>query len=543
MKIKRIKFIRTPYFYYIGHQLWRMKCEYFPPLPLGVITGYLKNKGIEIEQDDLQVKVHYDNLHNPDQNTHIDGEVFFDKDRILSYLRGNKDTYLDELSETITRKTKFEEFDLILISSPPPIDITPLLSTLLICKSIKKKYPQIPICVGGAAGPQEWLLGLRLKIIDFIIVGPGEIALEKLIDVLRNNKDLSIVPGLTWLRNGEIASSPSVAPTILVNPDFSGLLLPNYYWEDATFSKIGVKLKALPPKILVLPFRFIINCPFRCAFCEQSGREKKVLFLQPKKAVDWLETLCDKYGTHYFFFLHSTINLSKKYINEFCDGVVRRNLKIYWSDCANFRNVDRETLFKLREAGAVRLIWGLETGSPGLLRYIDKRVTLDKAAEMLRASHEAGIWNGLELIAGLPHEKDEDIQATIDFVNRCREFIDIIWFNPFFLDGNSLIYKFPEKYGIKNIRQINRYASHSTDSLIDHYNFPYAFDEINGLKWQDKLKQIDYSLKKLMQNMSGGFETNESVPILFYLYTFFDSNKNRIREIYNKWADYKEGKL
>ncbi len=334
-------------------------------------------------------------------------------------------------------------------------------------------------------------------------------------------------------------SSPTIAPSILLNPDFSGLPLDRYLWASTNLRKIGLKLPKPAKKILILPFRFIIECPFRCAFCEQSGREKRVLFLKPKEAVDWLERLVEKYNTQYFFFLHCTVNLSHSYINQFCDEVIRRNLKIYWSDCANFRNVDKEMLFKLRQAGAVRLIWGLETGSARLLRYIDKRITVEKAEEMFRASHQAGIWNGFEIIAGLPHEKEEDIQATIDFVKRCREYIDNIWFNPYFLDGNSLIYRYPQRYRIENVRKINRYASHATESLMDHFNFPYAFDEIDGLKWPDKMEQIDYSLKRLMQNMSGGFEINESVSMLFYLYTIFDGNKTQVRETFNRWADHK----
>ena len=165
MKIKNIKLIRIPYFdYVISPQNWSgIKCEHFPPLALGVITSYLRNKGIEIEQDDLQVKVHYDNFHNPDKNSHVDGRAFSDRERVLSYLMGGKDAHLDKLSEIIVRKTGFKDFDLILLSASPPLEITPILSALILAKKIKNEYG-VPVVVGGCGIPNEWLLGLRLKI-------------------------------------------------------------------------------------------------------------------------------------------------------------------------------------------------------------------------------------------------------------------------------------------------------------------------------------------------------------------------------------------
>lgn len=537
MRIKKIKFLRIPYFTYAPDKKQRFKCEHFPPLALGVISTYLDNKGIDLELDDLHVKVHYDNFYSKDSSEKINYEPFFDKERIIAYVRGTKDQYLDDIIERILKKTNLDGYDLVLLSSPSPIDISPLTSALLISKYIKEKT-KAKIIIGGGGCPDLWRLGLERGLIDFVIQGPGEIPLSKLIIALTNNLPIKDIPGLCCVENSDVIINDCAQYVPPVLPDFESLPLEKYRWfPDSFLAQAGSENKP-GEGILILPFRFIIGCPFHCAFCCESGKEKEILSVTPTEAVDHIEMLSEKHKTKYFFFLHSTLNLTKDYINTFCDEVIKRRLEIYWTDCANFKYLDRDTIFKMKQAGAVRLIWGLETGSPRLLRYINKGITVEWASEMLRISHETGVWNGLEIICGLPHEKEEDIVQTNEFINKNSPYLDTVYLNPFYLDGSSLFFKNPEQYRIENIRRIHKFATHKTDGPMDNYVFEFAFDEVGGLRWEDKLKQISYSFQKVQQNTSGGFWTNEMEPILFYLYSNL-KDKAKIKDIYNKWADFK----
>ena len=47
------------------------------PLGMAQIVSYLKENGMNIEQDDLYIRIHYDNLFG-DEDKRIDEEVFFD---------------------------------------------------------------------------------------------------------------------------------------------------------------------------------------------------------------------------------------------------------------------------------------------------------------------------------------------------------------------------------------------------------------------------------------------------------------------------------
>ena len=74
----------------------RLQTQYFPPLALGTITSYLRSKGINVDQDDLNIKIRYDNYYTKNI---IDTSVFFNKKRIIDYIKGEKDYYLEKITD------------------------------------------------------------------------------------------------------------------------------------------------------------------------------------------------------------------------------------------------------------------------------------------------------------------------------------------------------------------------------------------------------------------------------------------------------------
>jgi hypothetical protein len=199
--------------------------------------------------------------------------------------------------------------------------------------------------------------------------------------------------------------------------------------------------------------------------------------------------------------------------------------------------MDREILMKMKEAGAVRLIFGMETASPRLLKFIGKTITPEQIAGVLCWAHEVGIWTGIEIIAGLPTERDNDIEATIDFLKQNHRYIDEAYLNAFFLDRNSLMYKYPQRYNIENIRirGDRTFISPASYSLAMNRFVSLQFDETDGLKWKDKSKQIEDSYRRILKVLTDlrmfVIGENETVSPLFYLHSIFQHN-DVIKEIY-----------
>ncbi len=208
-----------------------------------------------------------------------------------------------------------------------------------------------------------------------------------------------------------------------------------------------------------------------------------------------MEFISRKHKTKYFFFLDTTINISYNYIRSFCDEIIRRNLEIYWTSCASFSGLnDPDTFKRMRRAGACRLIYGLESGSQRMLDYVRKRLRIDRIEQGLKWSCEAGIWTDLELIAGMPTETTEDIDATIAFLDRNKEYTDTVWLNRFFLSYDSAMARRPNEFNIANIRR--RETGSDIDQLGES-RYRYCFDETGGLKWPEKERQIEASYARV----------------------------------------------
>jgi len=518
-----VKILRMPDFY-SKEKIFPPEVDFtfLPPLALGQITAYLRTKGIKIDQDDLDIKIHHDNCYSNAPDKKVDIAIFFNENRILKYISGVQDKDLESVMEAVERKTSVYGYNAILLSLPVIYsNSSSIMFVLSIAKFLKKKYDVI-IILGGASQSIDLLRKYDHKYIDYIIYGEGESALHKLLLKISGNK-------LNVSRN--VIMSDEVH--IPLEPDFAGLPIDKYRYigldadSDTGYGSVSQEFNRAGT--LLLPFKFIKGCQHECIFCPSSAN-KLIHVLDIPKTVEYLKELQEKYNPTGFFFLNDTININKQYVNKLCDEIIRRKISILWSDCARADSLDKGTLLKMRAAGCIRLIFGMETASLSLLRYIKKRINLKDLEDILRWADEAGIWTGLEVICGLPHEKDEDIEETIKFLNKNRKRINNVYFSQFDLRKTSILYKNPKEFGIENIIEINQYA----DNGFTYFQ-KYGYDETNGLKWFDKKWQIIKSYKKFTDNICW----NEYLPLyeldhfLFFLYAKY-GNKQQISDIFSK---------
>lgn len=543
-QIRNIKILRTP-------DIERCDPQWIPPLRLSVITSYLRERGFNIEQDDLNAK-----CFSPRSPQNLLRERFHllkllnDRKRVLDYLTGGRDSEFHEISKSIVSRTNLNGFDTVLVSVYPLDDSSAIIS-LFICKYIKERFH--PLIVIGGENNQYCPIGDMFEIFhqaglfDYYIHGPGEESLHQLFISLQNGGSLAGVKGLIYKDNGVVKRNDYVQylrPIVI--PEFEGLPLKLYEWKPDNIlkglvtkhSRTTTRQMEITQRISILPFQLATICPNRCAFCEQSAlRPTKLSLLEPSQAVGYLKHFSEQYNIKHFFLMDNIINISQKLINEFCDEIIKSKLDIMWSSCAHTNNIDKAILMKMREAGATRLIFGLETASPRLLKFIGKNVILEQVAMVFRWAHEAGIWTGIEIIAGLPTETDADIEATIDFLKHNYRYIDEAYLNRFFLDVNSLMYKYPQHYNIENIRpRTDRTFLTPPDFSVMSRFVNFQFDEIGGLKWDDKCRQIQDSYQRLHKVLADlkMFGRGEEVSLLFYLYSVF-SDKNVIKEVYSNY--------
>lgn len=291
------------------------------------------------------------------------------------------------------------------------------------------------------------------------------------------------------LRSGRDGSLPPRAPSPLYDRE----LLAAYRVTDkrilesynSDFPFLGELLKK-PQEYLAVSYSMQLSCPGGCAFCPNDNSKPS----DAKSLDQVMDELCElkELGVTGVYFMNSAFNNNYKRADELCDRMIKHKLNLLWTDCANLWAIDERLIDKMRAAGAVKLTYGMETGSPRLLRYIRKATTIEKIQRWLDYSHRAGIWNHIELIGGLPTETEEDTQATVDFIGRNKDIIDTYSLNPFFLYRSSPFFRQAGKFGLKPHAAAGRADYFNPDTQVG--SFSERFDEAGGLKWEQKNRQI-----------------------------------------------------
>jgi len=430
----RIKVINLPDY---NHYSVTENCyqPQYPSLPsaVAVISSLLRENGFKTDQDDLNAKLFYENTSLRGEPISI--EPFADKQRMDAFFNSGGDPEIKEIGERILKLTKTRGYDLIAFSASDQNgmftdNLLHLLSHLL------KREDNPYILVGGRIEEDTSFRLLKEGCIDFSLrmslIHPGHTSVIALCNSLERGKNLHPLPGFTSLCDGRIRSSESsteVEP--FTTPDFEGLPLELYQRNRPAH----INGFAFTDDLLVLPINFIRGCQFGCSFCSHSY-ESGWYAQEPDEVAEMLSRLLKRYNTPYFYFLNSSVNPTKDYARRLSDAIKGHDLNILWTDCANFHNIDGNLLERLSEAGAARLVFGMESASPRLLKFVRKPLSIAHAESMLKETTRHRIWTELDFIAGLPTEDQDDLKLTTQFLQRNIDYYETCDTFKFWLEGD-----------------------------------------------------------------------------------------------------------
>ncbi len=290
-------------------------------------------------------------------------------------------------------------------------------SAIEVAKLIKKERPATKIFAGG---PHFGLCAQDslavVPEIDFIIKGEGEITSRELLKTDFSAGQLAKVQGLVW-RDG--------AGSIIENPDrpFVQNLdeLPMPAWQLFDLEKYkGITAigEGGHKNIGIISSR---GCPNQCIFCSSLAFHRGRLRLRSAKSfVDEIEHLNKTYGYRAFNFWDDTFSIIRQHAVDICEEIIRRGLKIEWYAPCRVNTVDKELLALMKKAGCVRVNFGIESGSPRMLKIIKKGITMEQARAAVAAAVEAGLEVTLNFLMVYPYETWEDIALTTDAIKEFR---------------------------------------------------------------------------------------------------------------------------
>ncbi|HJV35897.1 B12-binding domain-containing radical SAM protein [Geomonas sp.] len=281
--------------------------------------------------------------------------------------------------------------------------------SLALARLAKELDPRCFVVLGGPHATHSWqeILPAHPEV-DAVVIGEGESTLVELLEILGEGGDLAQVAGIALLKDGKAVCGPPRAPI----GDLDSLPLPGL----ETSLSYGVDYRR--------QLEFVITsrgCPASCLFCSSPlfwGRG--VRFRSPASVVGELRMLKERYGLVYFSFRDDTFTADKRRVLEICRLMREQQLHLAWNCQSRVNAVDEEMLAAMKLAGCECIQFGVESGSPAMLKALGKRILPADVERAAAAVRKVGINLSVYLITGIPGEGEEDLRQTLRLIEKIK---------------------------------------------------------------------------------------------------------------------------
>lgn len=247
----------------------------------------------------------------------------------------------------------------------------------------------------------------------YAIRGEGEESLVELARVVDGTLGAADVRGLSWRDRGMVRHNPArpfLSELDRLAPPLTALDLFDPSWYGAAPIPGGV----LPPAG-ILSSR---GCPAACTFCSNDVTGRKFRYRSARSVADEVQLLREQHGLLGFSFFDDSFAVGRRRVKELCDAIASIGAPVWWTCTAHPAHLDREVIADMKRAGCAGIDIGMESADPSMLLRIGKGVTVERVMDVLRWSHELGMHTVVNLMFGWPDETDEELDATIAFVDR-----------------------------------------------------------------------------------------------------------------------------
>lgn len=263
-------------------------------------------------------------------------------------------------------------------------------------------------------GPHPTILPeqtLKNPNIDSVVIGEGEYTFQKLIRYYegKNTK----LEGIGIKKKDKVIifhpSKKSVNLNTLPLPSWDLVEDVKRYFPNDTHNE--------------LPISTTRGCAFKCGFCHNSN-ENVIKYLgcyriaDPQRAIEEYKFV-QKVVKKNIDFLDVGEDLhlvSKDYAKRFCKAIKDSGLKIKWTTAARYQTLTREIIDMIADAGCVRIMLGVESGSKRIQVINNKVVDLAHAVKIATMLRKKGIFLTNTYIMGHPTEKPEELEETLKFI-------------------------------------------------------------------------------------------------------------------------------
>ena len=254
------------------------------------------------------------------------------------------------------------------------------------------------------SNPEEFL-----SCFDVVAIGEGEQTMLELVGAVQEGRGFASISGIAFKEKGQVTYT---APRPFVE-DLDSVLFPSremfdndayksYYLKNFGYSTTSVMTSR--------------GCPFQCDFCSRPVFGNRFRSRTAANVADEVEEV-RRLGYERVWFADDCFTLNRKRLLSICDELIRRRIPLGWECLSRVDTVDLLVAEKMKEAGCVRVFFGLESGNDSILKIMNKQATVRQAEDAVNVFRKVGVQTGAFFILGYPGENDRTVLDTVDFAS------------------------------------------------------------------------------------------------------------------------------
>lgn len=333
------------------------------------------------------------------------------------------------------RPTFSEAIAQIVKEKPDILGISAVVSTAYeytkkLSLEIKRLLPETTIILGGNLGASAEILLVKTGV-DYICTGEGE---RTMVDFARcwmtakEKNDYSNVKGLAYLdENKSMVATPfadripeddvyDIDWSILEEQGQLDYFMPRIKDAPLTNSYDSeprlLESNRLNKRLLTLPASK--GCVARCTFCHRW--DAGIRYIPVPVLMERIDFCIKQYNIGFINFADENFGTDRKWLAHFTEEIKKRDL-LWRVGGMRVNTVTAESIKKMKEAGCISILYGMESGSQKILDVMEKVTKVEQNYNTLKWMAENNLPTIVQLIIGMPGEDSTTIEETSDFVS------------------------------------------------------------------------------------------------------------------------------
>ncbi len=319
---------------------------------------------------------------------------------------------------------------------------------------VKDHFPSTKRFVGGPHATALWRNIVGSGIFDAIGVGEGE---EIILDMVRDVEHGTLQKVYVADKCiGNLDTIPSPNRSLIKGEYGDGLFAyGEHYLSDKSESIMTSR-----------------GCSNNCAFCASKLMwKRKVRYRSVGSVVTEIQYLIDSMGIKQFGIWDDIFTTHRRRCLSLCKRI--QSLGIAWKCSARASTLDPTICEAMVNAGCKEVAVGLESGDQRVLDFINKRATTEAMAQGCANASKAGLKVRGMFITGLPGERKDTPELTIDYIQKLD--VDIVRLFIFTPLPGSPVWNNPSKYNCeiltKDFTKYNEYSFIMENGDIVHNEY------------------------------------------------------------------------